>query len=147
MKATSLALISTVATPEVVVGDDGVEVAGRVGQSRPVAHVHDAGVRLRPVGPRLDVDADGERAGPHRVVRAASAAATAACALLPDRPTTAFECTIAVDDVDVVFAAVKTGGGRALMDKTTIAGVGDLVFFADPSGNVCGALRYEPGAD
>jgi hypothetical protein len=64
--------------------------------------------------------------------------------LLPDRPTTAFECTIAVDDVDAVVAAVTVGGGRVLMDKTTIAGVGDLVFFADPSGNVCGASAMTP---
>jgi uncharacterized protein len=44
-------------------------------------------------------------------------------------------------------AAVTVGGGRVLMDKTTIAGLGDLVFFADPSGNVCGAMRYDPEAD
>jgi hypothetical protein len=28
-----------------------------------------------------------------------------------------------------------------------VAGVGDLVFFADPSGNVCGAMRDDPEAD
>jgi hypothetical protein len=28
------------------------------------------------------------------------------------------------------------------MQKTTISGVGDLVYFADPSGNICGAMRY-----
>jgi uncharacterized protein len=50
---------------------------------------------------------------------------------------------VAVDDVDTVVAA----GGTVLMEKTTIAGVGDLVFFADPSGNVSGAMRYDPDAD
>jgi predicted enzyme related to lactoylglutathione lyase len=50
---------------------------------------------------------------------------------------------VAVDDVDTVVAAVVT----VLIEKTTIAGVGDLVFFADPSGNVCGAMRYDPDAD
>jgi hypothetical protein len=33
------------------------------------------------------------------------------------------------------------------MEKTTITGVGDLLFFADPSGNVCGAMRYDPGVE
>ncbi|HET6949656.1 MAG TPA: VOC family protein [Acidimicrobiales bacterium] len=67
--------------------------------------------------------------------------------LVGGRPTTGFECTVAVDDVDAVTAAVIAGGGTVLMEKTTIAGVGDLVFFADPSGNVCGAMRYDPEAD
>jgi predicted enzyme related to lactoylglutathione lyase len=58
-----------------------------------------------------------------------------------------FECTVAVADVDAVLAAVKAHGGRVLMDKTTLAGVGDLVFFADPSGNVCGAMRYDSTAE
>ena len=67
--------------------------------------------------------------------------------LVEGRPTTGFECTVAVDDVDAVVTAVVTAGGTVLMEKTTIAGVGDLVFFADPSGNVCGAMRYDPDAD
>jgi predicted enzyme related to lactoylglutathione lyase len=33
-------------------------------------------------------------------------------------------------------------GGRILMPKSTIPGVGELVFLADPSGNVTGAMRY-----
>jgi predicted enzyme related to lactoylglutathione lyase len=67
--------------------------------------------------------------------------------LNPDRPTTGFECTVAVPDVDAVAEAVRAHGGRILMEKTTIAGVGDLVFFADPSGNVCGAMRYDSTAE
>ena len=52
---------------------------------------------------------------------------------------------MAVDDVDKVTAAVKAAGGMILMEKTTITGVGDLVFFADPSGNICGAMHYHLG--
>ena len=66
--------------------------------------------------------------------------------LMSGQPTVGYECTVAVPDVDAVVAAVKASGGRILMDKTTIAGVGDLVFFADPSGNVAGAMRYDPAA-
>jgi uncharacterized protein len=62
--------------------------------------------------------------------------------LLPDGPTTGLEVTFEADDVDAVAAAVVENGGRILMEKTAIPGVGELVFFADPGGNVAGAIRY-----
>lgn len=60
-------------------------------------------------------------------------------------PTNGPEVTFAVDDVDAVVRAVREHGGRVLMEKATIPGVGDLVFFADPSDNIIGAMRYEGG--
>lgn len=63
--------------------------------------------------------------------------------LVPGRPVHGFECTVGVDDLDAVLKAVVDGGGRVLMDKTTIAGVGDLAFFEDTEGNVVGAMRYD----
>jgi hypothetical protein len=33
-------------------------------------------------------------------------------------------------------------GGRVVMEKTTIPGVGDLAWLEDPSGNIVGAMRY-----
>lgn len=56
---------------------------------------------------------------------------------------TGFECTVEVDDVDAVAAAVVEHGGRIVMERATIPGVGDLIFFEDPSGIVAGAIRYE----
>jgi predicted enzyme related to lactoylglutathione lyase len=47
-----------------------------------------------------------------------------------------------VPDVDAVAEAVGAHGGRLVMERTTIPGVGDLIFFEDPSGNVAGAMRY-----
>ncbi len=67
--------------------------------------------------------------------------------LLDDRPTPAFECTIAVDDVHRVERAALAAGGRVLMPTTTIAGVGHLVWLADPSGNVVGAMQYDGDAE
>ena len=61
-------------------------------------------------------------------------------------PTTGFECTIGVDDVDRTLRAAVTAAGRILMDRTTIAGVGHLVWLADPSGNVVGAMTYDSAA-
>jgi uncharacterized protein len=61
-------------------------------------------------------------------------------------PMYGYECTFAVSDVDAVAAAVVASGGRVVMPKATIPGVGELIFFADPAGNVAGAMRYEAGA-
>jgi predicted enzyme related to lactoylglutathione lyase len=57
-----------------------------------------------------------------------------------------FEVTFAVDDVDTIGAVAVEHGGRVLMDKTTITGVGDLVWLADPAGNPVGAMRYDESA-
>ncbi|WP_291413527.1 hypothetical protein [Actinophytocola sp.] len=39
------------------------------------------------------------------------------------------------------------GGDEVVTARTTISDVGDLVFPADPSGNVVGAMRYDDAAD
>ena len=67
--------------------------------------------------------------------------------LKPGSPTIGFECTFAVDDVDRIAADVTANGGRILMEKTVIAGVGDLLFFEDPEGNVVGVMRYDFSAE
>lgn len=67
--------------------------------------------------------------------------------LAPGRPTIGFECTVAVDDVDAVARAVEASGGEILMEKTTITGVGHLIWFADPDGNPVGAMQYDSDAD
>lgn len=54
-----------------------------------------------------------------------------------------FECTIAVDDLDAVTAAIKQHGGRIMMEKAPIPTVGVLTKFADTEGNVVGAMAYE----
>jgi uncharacterized protein len=54
-----------------------------------------------------------------------------------------FECTIAVDDLDVVTRAIKAHGGRIIMEKAPIPTVGVLTKFEDTEGNVVGAMAYE----
>ncbi len=66
--------------------------------------------------------------------------------LKPGTPTIGFECSFAVEDVDQVAVDVKENGGRILLEKTAIAGVGHLLFFEDPEGNVVGAMSYDPSA-
>lgn len=33
------------------------------------------------------------------------------------------------------------------MERTTIAGVGHLIFFEDTEGNIAGAMQYDSGAE
>ena len=64
-------------------------------------------------------------------------------ALAPGLKVNGLECTFAVDDVEKVAAAVRANGGRVLMERTILAGIGELIFFQDPEGNVAGAMRYD----
>jgi predicted enzyme related to lactoylglutathione lyase len=63
--------------------------------------------------------------------------------LAPGLKLNGLECTFAVDDVEKVAAAVRANGGRVLMERTILAGIGELIFFQDPEGNVAGAMRYD----
>lgn len=62
--------------------------------------------------------------------------------VVPGRPVYGFECTVAVDDVDAVARAVRASGGRVVMEKSIIEGVGELIFFEDTEGNVAAAMHY-----
>src|SRR4051794_10214785 len=66
--------------------------------------------------------------------------------LLPGTPQHGFECTVAVSDVRATLAVVQDAGGRVLMEPSVIPSVGELAFFADLDGNVCGVMRYERDA-
>ena len=63
--------------------------------------------------------------------------------LAPGLKLNGFECTFAVDNVEKVAAAVRANGGRILMERTILAGIGELIFFQDSEGNVAGAMRYD----
>ncbi|MCZ7529770.1 MAG: VOC family protein [Acidimicrobiia bacterium] len=63
--------------------------------------------------------------------------------LVEGTPTIGFECTVAVDDVQVVVGAAVASGGTVLLEPTTIPDVGELAFVRDPEGNVVGVMRYD----
>jgi len=52
------------------------------------------------------------------------------------------ELTFGVDDLDATIAAIEAGGGVIVMPPFTIEGVGRLIFFRDPEGNIAGAMQY-----
>jgi predicted enzyme related to lactoylglutathione lyase len=60
---------------------------------------------------------------------------------------TGFECTISVDDIGRAKAAIEANGGKIVMQICTLAGIGRLLFFQDPEGNLAGAMQYDSNAD
>jgi predicted enzyme related to lactoylglutathione lyase len=61
--------------------------------------------------------------------------------------TVGFECTIAVASIDATERAVVAAGGTVAMARSVITGVGTLMFFRDPEGNVFGAMQYDASAE
>lgn len=53
-----------------------------------------------------------------------------------------FECTISVDDIQATAKAVEANGGKIAMPVCELPGIGRLLFFEDPDGNVAGAMQY-----
>jgi hypothetical protein len=54
-----------------------------------------------------------------------------------------YRCTISVDDLDAIAAAVAGHGATIRSAKSTIPGVGSLIEFEDPEGNIVCAMQYE----
>ena len=67
--------------------------------------------------------------------------------IVKGKPMVGFECTIAVPDIDRALAAVEKNGGKVVMPKSTITGVGTLFFFQDTEGNIAGAMQYDAHAE
>lgn len=67
--------------------------------------------------------------------------------IVPGVPMRGFECTISVDDIDATAAAIESNGGKIVMQICTLAGIGRLLFFQDPEGNIAGAMQYDSKAD
>lgn len=66
--------------------------------------------------------------------------------LVPGTRMTGFECTISVPDIDAAAKGIEANGGKIVMPVCTLAGIGRLLFFQDPEGNVAGAMEYDSKA-
>jgi len=53
-----------------------------------------------------------------------------------------FECTIAVEDIQATAIAIEANGGKIVMPVCELTGIGRLLFFEDPDGNIAGAMQY-----
>jgi predicted enzyme related to lactoylglutathione lyase len=58
-----------------------------------------------------------------------------------------YECSFSVANVDAVAGAVEANGGKVVMPKVTLTGVGRLIFFKDTEGNIAGAMEYDSTAE
>jgi predicted enzyme related to lactoylglutathione lyase len=67
--------------------------------------------------------------------------------IVPGIPIRGFECTISVEDINAASAAIEKNGGKIVMPICTLAGIGQLLFFQDPEGNIAGAMQYDTKAD
>jgi uncharacterized protein len=65
--------------------------------------------------------------------------------LKPGVRVAAYEVSLGVEDMKATIAAVEANGGRILMQPYRIEGVGELIYFEDPEGNLVGAMQYDPG--
>jgi predicted enzyme related to lactoylglutathione lyase len=59
----------------------------------------------------------------------------------PGAAVNAYVCTIDVESVDQTQSAVLGNGGSIAVEKHEVPGVGLLVYFKDPDGNIFGALQ------
>ena len=67
--------------------------------------------------------------------------------LVADGATLGCECTFAVDDLDATRQRIVDAGGEVVMERFTIAKVGHLLAFRDPSGNPILAMEYDSSAE
>lgn len=58
---------------------------------------------------------------------------------------TGYECTIGVQDVQAIAAAITANGGTITMPPFRMEGVGTLLMFLDTEGNTVGAMQYLEG--
>ena len=49
--------------------------------------------------------------------------------------------------IDATEKAVVAAGGKVLMERSVIVGVGTLMWFQDPEGNAFGAMQYDKKAE
>jgi predicted enzyme related to lactoylglutathione lyase len=54
-----------------------------------------------------------------------------------------FECSFEVANVDATARAVEAAGGKIVMKKSAIPGVGWIIKFQDLDGNLCCAVTYD----
>ena len=67
--------------------------------------------------------------------------------IVPGVPVRGFECTISVENIEAAASRIEKNGGKIVMPVCTLAGVGRLLFFQDPEGNIAGAMQYDSEAE
>ena len=56
-----------------------------------------------------------------------------------------YECTVSVEHLDKIKAAIVANGGKIVLDEHEIVGVGRMIRFLDTEGNTACAMHYAEG--
>ena len=67
--------------------------------------------------------------------------------LLKGQRTNAFECSVSVASIDRTEKAVLANGGKIVLPRSVIVGVGTLTFFEDTEGNAFAAIQFDSRAE
>ena len=67
--------------------------------------------------------------------------------LLAGQRTIGFECTVSVASIEETEKAVLANGGKIVLPRSVIVGVGTLTFFEDTEGNVLAAIQFDKRAE
>ncbi len=62
------------------------------------------------------------------------------------QPVNAFVCTVEVGSLDTSLAAVEENGGRTVVPKIPVPGVGWLAYCKDTEGNILGLMQPDQSA-
>jgi uncharacterized protein len=57
-----------------------------------------------------------------------------------------YTCVVDTADVDALTAKVKSAGGRCVVEKMAIPGVGYCAYYKDTEGNIFGAMQEDRNA-
>ena len=66
--------------------------------------------------------------------------------LMPNTNVKTTTNTIGVESVDAAIAASTKAGGKLVMPKTPIPGVGHFAYCEDTEGNLFGVMQFDPNA-
>lgn len=61
-------------------------------------------------------------------------------------PVSSFVCTIDIDDLDKFSQSIKQQGGKQVVDRMPVPGVGWLAYFKDTEGNIFGLMQPDESA-
>ncbi len=64
----------------------------------------------------------------------------------PQSACNAFVCTVGIDNLDAMLTKAKKHGGKQVVDKMAVQGVGWLAYIHDPEGNILGLMQNDPHA-
>lgn len=66
--------------------------------------------------------------------------------LMPKNEGQPVTCTIDSDDIDADTKKIEEAGGQIVVPKMAIPGIGWLIYFTDPSGNIFGVMQNDESA-